>query len=97
MYDTRGRSSARTFALLTTAFVAAVTLDGCANDKIVFRDRGPFNPPPSAALGFLGYYDAASKQTTCGNCHVDFQASWKLTTHADAYATLMPWTARRLR
>src|SRR4026209_2261935 len=88
MYDTRGRSSARTFVLLTTAFLTAVSLEGCANDKIVFRDRGPFNPPPAAALGFLGYYDATTKQTTCGNCHVDFQASWAGTKHAGAYAAL---------
>ena len=88
MHDTRGRSSARTFALLTTAFIAAVSLDGCANDKIVFQNRGPFNPPPAAALGFLGYYDATTKQTTCGNCHVDFQGSWKETKHAGAYAAL---------
>ena len=72
----------------STAAFLAVALTGCASDNIVFRDREPFNPPPAAAAGFLGYYDAASKQTTCGNCHVDFQASWSQTGHADAYATL---------
>ena len=85
MHDTRVRSSARTFSLLTAAFITAVSLDGCANEKIVFQNRGPFNPPPDAASGFLGYYDATTKQTTCGNCHVDFQASWKVTKHAGAY------------
>ena len=85
MPDARVRSSARTFGLLTTAFIAAVSLVGCASEKIVFQNRGPFNPPPDAASGFLGYYDAATKQTTCGNCHVDFQASWKVTKHAGAY------------
>lgn len=79
------RSYARTIVLLTACVTAGVTLAGCANDKIVFRDRGPFNPPPDAASGFLGYFDAATKQTTCGNCHVDFQASWKATKHAGAY------------
>ncbi len=78
-------SRARAYGLLTAAFITAVSLAGCASDKIVFRDRGPFNPPPDAASGFLGYFDAATKQTTCGNCHVDFQASWKVTKHAGAY------------
>jgi predicted CXXCH cytochrome family protein len=88
MHDTRVRSSARTFGLLTAAFISAVSLDACANDRIVFRNRGPFNPPPAAASGFLGYYDPTTKQTTCGNCHVDFQGTWKTTKHASAYANL---------
>lgn len=61
---------------------------GCASETISYRDRAPFNPPPDAASGFLGYYNAATKQTTCGNCHVDFQGSWKTTKHASAYANL---------
>ena len=85
MHDTRVGSSARTFHLLTTAFLTAVSLYGCASEKIVFRDRGPFNPPPDVASGFLGYFDASTKQTTCGNCHVDFQASWEATKHSHAY------------
>jgi hypothetical protein len=28
------------------------------------------------------------KQTTCGNCHADFQASWRGTAHAGAYSTV---------
>jgi predicted CXXCH cytochrome family protein len=81
----KSRSTARTFGLLTAAFITVISLGGCASDKIVFRNRAPFNPPPDAASGFLGYYDAATKQTTCGNCHVDFQGSWKATKHAGAY------------
>ena len=80
-----GRSYARTFVPLTAPFIAAFLLAGCASEKIVFGDRGPFNPPADAASGFLGYFDATTKQTTCGNCHVDFQASWKVTKHASAY------------
>ena len=91
----KARSTIRAFGLLTAAFITAVSLVGCsANDRIVFRDRAPFNPPPDAALGFLGYYDAASKQTTCGNCHADFQASWQGTKHASAYTTLNTSTAK---
>ena len=82
------RSTKRTIGLLTTALVAAAAFVACSTDKIVFRDRAPFNPPASAAMGFLGYYNAAAKQTTCGNCHVDFQAGWKTTKHAGAYATV---------
>jgi predicted CXXCH cytochrome family protein len=67
---------------------AAIILAGCAGDKIVFRDRQPFNNPPAAALGFLGYYDATTKQTTCGNCHAEIQGKWKQTKHANAWANL---------
>ena len=74
--------------LAMAALITAVTLVGCSDDQIVYRDREPFNPPPAAARGFLGYYDPAVKQTTCGNCHVDFQASWSTTAHAGAYASL---------
>lgn len=88
MQDTRVGSSARYLFLLTAAMTAAASLVGCANDKIVFRDRGPFNPPLDAASGFLGYFDATTRKTTCGNCHVDFQGAWKATKHAQAYATL---------
>lgn len=59
---------------------------GCT--ETVFRDREPFNPPPDALSGFLGYFTASTKQTTCGNCHVGHQADWKETRHADAFATL---------
>jgi len=68
-------------------------LAGCTTEKLVYRDRDPFNEPVAAAKGFLGYYNASTKQTTCGNCHADHQADWKLTAHAGAYATL-PATAQ---
>jgi predicted CXXCH cytochrome family protein len=74
--------------LVMAALTTAVSLVGCSDDQIVYRDREPFNPPLAAARGFLGYYDPDVKQTTCGNCHVDFQASWSTTAHASAYATL---------
>jgi len=61
-------------------------LAGCTDEKIVFRE--PFNPPPDAAAGLLGYFTTSDKQTTCGNCHVSHQTDWVTTRHADAYATL---------
>lgn len=71
-----------------TSLLTALIVLGCTSDKIVYVERDPFNPPPDASSGFLGYYDAASKQTTCGNCHADIQGSWKQTRHANAWATL---------
>jgi len=73
--------------LLRTLPLAGL-LAGCATDKIVYRDRDPFNEPPAAALGFLGYYSTENKQTTCGNCHADFQTKWRATAHATTYAGL---------
>ncbi|HET9424889.1 MAG TPA: cytochrome c3 family protein [Gemmatimonadaceae bacterium] len=74
--------------LSATAVVAVAIIAGCTTEKVVFRDRAPFNPPPTAAQGFLGYYDASTKQTTCGNCHSSFQAKWQATPHANAWAVL---------
>ncbi len=68
--------------------ICAMTLAGCTSEKIVYRDREPFNVPPDAALGFLGYYDVSTKQTTCGNCHSEKQASWSTTKHASAWEDL---------
>ena len=65
-----------------------VVLSGCTTETIVFRDREPFNPPPDAAAGVLGYYTVATKQTTCGNCHSEKQTTWAQTRHAGAYKTL---------
>ena len=64
----------------------ALFLLGCSDEKIVYRE--PVNPPPDANSGFLGYFTATDKQTTCGNCHVGHQRAWLNTAHADAYATL---------
>lgn len=82
------------YGLPTAVLITTVSLVACSGDKIVFRDRAPFNAPPDAASGFLGYYDATAKQTTCGNCHAGFQASWAGTAHAGAYATLTASTAK---
>jgi predicted CXXCH cytochrome family protein len=79
---------------LVAAVFATVIFVSCASDKIVYRDRQPFNRPPDAALGFLGYYDTATKQTTCGNCHAELQGSWVTTKHAKAWSTLNASTAK---
>jgi predicted CXXCH cytochrome family protein len=63
-------------------------LTACTSEKIVYRDREPFNPPVDAASGFLGYYNASTKVTACGNCHVGHQRDWKGTRHASAFKTL---------
>ena len=73
-------------AHLVPAIAAAVALGACTD--IVYRDRVPFNPPPDAGSGFLGYFTASTKQTTCGNCHVGQQADWVQTLHANAWDTL---------
>src|SRR6185295_7341780 len=66
-----------------------LALLACSSDKVVFRDREPFNPPPDATNNFLGYFTSADKQTTCGNCHVNHQGDWVRTAHARAYADLV--------
>jgi predicted CXXCH cytochrome family protein len=73
-------------------FVLAVS--ACGED-VIFVDREPFNPPPDAVSGFLGYFTASQKQTTCGNCHADYQADWVTTAHADAWATLQANSANQ--
>jgi predicted CXXCH cytochrome family protein len=64
-----------------------ILVAGCTDT--VFRDREAFNPPPDAAKGFLGFFTASTKQTTCGNCHVGHQADWAKTKHASAYDNLL--------
>jgi predicted CXXCH cytochrome family protein len=68
---------------------ALLTLGACTDEKIVFRDREPFNPPADSIAGFLGYFDVSTKQTSCGNCHVDHQRRWVQTAHAGAWGTLV--------
>lgn len=74
--------------LLVAVATGFALLTGCTTEKIVFRDRDPFNPPPDAGSGFLGYFTANTRQTTCGNCHVGQQADWIKTKHADAWVDL---------
>lgn len=71
---------------MALALAASAWLGACTD--VVYRDRAPFNPPPDAASGFLGYYTAATQQTTCGNCHVGQQGDWINTKHATAWGDL---------
>jgi len=61
---------------------------GCTETETVYVERPMFNPPPDSVSGFMGYYDASTRQTTCGNCHTSYQSEWVGTAHADAYAAL---------
>ena len=87
--STRGRREEQTVGIWTSkqplvmaaAFVLAVAAAGCVSE-----DEGTTEPTRDAA--FLGYSNPETKQTTCGNCHVDVQAEWAQTKHAGAWATL---------
>jgi len=68
--------------------LGALAIAGCTKETIVYKTRAPYNPPPDSVNGFLGYFDVATKTTTCGNCHSGTQASWVNTKHADAWADL---------
>jgi predicted CXXCH cytochrome family protein len=73
---------------LTALTIGAMVAVSCTSDKVTYRSEPAVSPPPAAAANFVGYADTISKQTTCGNCHVDKQASWVLTKHANAWADL---------
>lgn len=73
----------------TTSLVFLVlSVSGCVDEKIVYRDGPSFVAPPAAAANFLGYHDETTDRTTCGNCHVTQQGKWEQTAHSDAWATL---------
>jgi predicted CXXCH cytochrome family protein len=84
---TTNRSIAGRLGAVAFGITAMLTV-GCTETEIQFVDREPFNPPPDAAAGFLGYYTPSDKQTTCGNCHAGSQAAWLGTKHAMAWEDL---------
>lgn len=61
----------------------------CTDSDSVTVPRPPFNPPPDEVNGFLGLFDPATNQTTCGSCHVGLQGEWVATGHARAYEGLV--------
>ncbi len=81
----------RPLQLIVRLSVLGALLTGlaCTEETVIFRDREPFNDPPDAASGFLGYFDPDVKLTTCGNCHVGAQLAWVNTAHAGALQTLV--------
>ena len=73
---------------LAIGALTVIALAACTDEKIVYRDRPTFNPPPDSVNGFLGYFTISTKQTTCGNCHVGVQRDWSGTRHASAWVDL---------
>ena len=72
---------------LGAAVMTGLLLSAC--EQLVYQQRLPFNPPPDSTSGFLGYFRPADHLTTCGNCHISYQAEWAQTKHAHAYADLL--------
>src|SRR5574341_1168481 len=77
-----------TLQRISAIALATLAFSACTDEvtKIVNR---PFNPPIDQINGFLGYFDIATKQTSCGNCHVSHQRDWVSTKHASAWAGLL--------
>jgi predicted CXXCH cytochrome family protein len=65
-----------------------MALASCTSEKVVYRSTPAFTTPPTAAANFVGYSQPTTKQTVCGNCHVDQQAKWLQTKHSSAWADL---------
>ncbi|HEX5044069.1 MAG TPA: hypothetical protein VFV75_14265, partial [Candidatus Polarisedimenticolaceae bacterium] len=60
-----------TLRLLALVGLGVAFSSACTDEKVVYRE--PFNPPPDAEAGFVGYFTTSDKSTTCGNCHVDHE------------------------
>jgi predicted CXXCH cytochrome family protein len=73
--------------LLPLAVALTATLPACTNTEEVPRE--PFNPPKDQANGFLGYFTANDKLTSCGNCHAEKQGQWLTTKHSQAWGDLV--------
>ncbi len=73
---------------LAAVLIAAVVASSCTHEKIVYRTEPGYTTPPTAAGDFVGYSDTTTKQTVCGNCHVEKQTLWAATKHASAWADL---------
>jgi cytochrome c554/c'-like protein len=73
----------------SVVLIALYALAACTNEKIVYVTQPPFNPPADSINGFLGYFTASTKQTTCGNCHVLHQRDWSGTVHSHAWSDLV--------
>ena len=87
------KGSPSRFAILF--FTVILSVVGCTDEKIVFRDRELFAPVQTAANGFVGYSDSTSKMTVCGNCHIGQQDEWDETAHSNAWKTLANATGKQ--
>jgi len=72
--------------LLILGLAAAAAATGCVKDSTTATS--PTNGDTTATASFIGYSNAKTKQTTCGNCHVLKQESWVQTGHAKAWTDL---------
>jgi len=69
---------------LLAGMTALLAASACVKDN-----TGPAGgTSPVKDVAFVGYSNPATKQTTCGNCHVLKQESWLKTGHANAWDTL---------
>lgn len=78
----------RNLVVVLATLVGGLALAGCVDERIVYRERPIFEEPAPAAANFVGYSNAESKLTVCGNCHVSFQRQWRETAHANAWQRL---------
>lgn len=76
----------RNLAFAAIGASIALLSSACA-ERVVYRDQR-FAEPPAAAAGFMGFQNAATNNTVCGNCHVGHQSDWERTAHADAWESL---------
>ena len=85
--DMRVSSTPRHYAGALKLAALALSLGACVSTDIVYRNS-QFPQPSAEAKGFVGYSQTDTKQTTCGNCHVDQQTKWSGTKHSHAWADL---------
>ena len=81
------RYSALTRCRLATLLVVPLLAISCVDERIVYEDVR-FPALPSGAAQFVGYSNASTKLTVCGNCHVETQSEWVESAHAGAWGTL---------
>ena len=62
-----------------------VTAGGCVDES---AGNGGNGTGPTRDVAFVGYSDPATRQTTCGNCHISKQRTWQATAHAGAWEGL---------
>jgi len=85
--DMRVSSTPRHYAGALKYAALALSLGACVSSDIVYRNS-QFPQPSAEAKSFVGYSQTDTKQTTCGNCHVDQQTKWSGTHHSHAWADL---------